>query len=324
MFFLMAILPLLAFAGGSGEIIYNDKIENNKRIVVYDESKDKEIETTVFDLMCAIVTAEVPARFEEEALKAQAVAAYTYTLNIIKNNLKTEKKIEGSKALFKINSRCTLYARSFEEAKKNWDIDFDENKRRIFESVRSVFGQTILDSEKQPIHAMFFSTSSGSTYNFAEAFPERSEENHPYLVRADSSVDKEVRNFKVVVPFPKDIFCENIKNKFDIELKGKPENWIEKIESNDLGLVRCVTIGGKKIEGRDFRFKFGLRSSNFIINFKGDVFEVITRGYGHGVGMSQNGANGLAKKGMNYKEILKHYYPGTYIENRSFPDLQGG
>ncbi|GMB10511.1 MAG: stage II sporulation protein D [Candidatus Improbicoccus devescovinae] len=272
---------------------------------------------TIKDLLTRIVAAEMPANFEIEALKAQAIAAYTYVCYTLdQESREATNPDEPIKYILKYQNHveCT----DENKMRERWGEKFEPNFRRIQRAVKSVLGLTIKDTQEKPIYAMFSSMSCGMTNNISDYFSKNQEE-LPYLISVPCPGDKlepkylNVREFQVS-EFEEKINEYNQKDKiFTVNITKKPETWIEILAKSPSDYVTKVKILGTELSGKQVREIFGLRSSSFDIEFKENKFIFTTRGFGHGVGMSQYGANWYAKQGYNYKEILEHFYPGTHI-----------
>ena len=239
-----------------------------------------------------VVAAEMPASFSFEALKAQAVAARTFAYKKIINNDINYDDLKYDKGQSYI---------SIDEMKNKWKNDFDKNYDIVSNAVLSTKGE-ILTFNNSPINAYYFSLSNGKTENSSYVFGEKS-----YLVSVDSSWDVNNKEFINI-------------SKVDInEFKSKlgiidDQIIIYDIIRNETNHVNKININNKTFSGIGIRKIFNLRSTDFDIKIKDNYIEFTTRGYGHGVGMSQYGANSLATEGKKYDEILKYYYNGVSID----------
>ncbi len=276
---------------------------------VYVTSEEKIVPMDLEEYIKGVVAAEMPVTFHEEALKAQAVAARTYTLRkMLSKGGSGCKDHEGADVC--TDTHCQAY---LDEAalKKNWGTwNYLKNFKKIEKAVEETKGES-LRYEGNYIEALFHSTSGGRTENaedyFETALPYlRSvespyEENSPYLQKT-----REIKGVEFIQTLK-----ENRKN-FKIELKSLNDQ-IKVMEKTEGGKIKKIQIGNTVFTGREIRSYFDLPSSGFDIQVKNDKIKIITRGFGHGVGMSQYGAFGYAKRGWTYDQILKHYYTGVEI-----------
>ncbi|GLY09030.1 stage II sporulation protein D [Bacillus badius] len=250
------------------------------------------------EYVAGVVAAEMPASFEKEALKAQALTARTFII---------KQMMSGSKVNGQANVTDTVAHQVFktkEELKQLWGKDFDWKSKKINEAVQETAGQ-VITYNGAPITASFFSTSNGYTENSEDYWNEPL----PYLKSVASPWDESSPEYSTKQTMP----LAEFERKLGISVNGKGEAGT--ITGRTEGKrIASVKIGGKEFSGREVREKLELPSSDFNWVLKsGDVI-ITTKGYGHGVGMSQYGANGMAKEGKNYKQIIAHYYQQTKIE----------
>ena len=279
----------------------NIEIPDSKIITLFHNGKVEEIKLEKY--LVGVVAAEMPGNFEIEALKAQAVAARTYTLRKEKyGNDKHNDAIVCSDY-----THCKAYV-SDEEIKgkgEEWVRDF---LPKITKAVIDTNGE-IITYDNEPISAVFFSTSSGMTENASDVWGGEV----PYLVSVKSEGDDESPRFTDEISFTYEEFKDKIKSSAEkVEFSDTPTEWIKEIIRNDTNSVSKINICGTLIKGTDIRTLLGIRSTNFEIEVT-DKITVKTKGFGHGVGMSQYGANYMAKMGYDYKDILKKYYTGVDI-----------
>ena len=271
-------------------------------VLFTDENKVKTM--PLEEYLCGVVSAEMPAEFEKEALKAQAVAARSYAIYRIEN----QSGDHSDAAVCTDFAHCKAY-KSKEEANAQWKEKAKLYTEKIADAVNSTSGE-IITYQGEVALAVFHSQSGGGrTENSADVWGG----DVPYLVSVESHGEENAPNFysSVVVSF--DEFKEKILSENKNAVVESPHD-IGEIQISEGGSVKSIIIGGESFKGKDIRTMFNLRSSCFKINAdeKSVSFEVT--GYGHGVGMSQYGANTMAKEGFNYKQILTHYYSGTEIE----------
>lgn len=272
------------------------------RVMIGDEVVTMDMGT----YLTGVVRSEMPAVFEVEALKAQAVAARTYTLYKMENGGSSNHP--QADACDNINC-CKAYM-DFAAAAENWGESASLYEEKIRDAVRSTDGQCIL-YEGLPILAVFHSSSAGATLDAAAVWSE----SLPYLVSVSSPEDGEtVPGYYSSATFPISVLRSLLEAELpEADLSSAPTDWFTGIRQTPSGAVTELNVGGVNVSGNRLRTILGLRSPSFTISFdEGNVtFSVI--GYGHGVGMSQYGANVLASAGMDYREILAWYYTGTTV-----------
>lgn len=305
------------------EAIQNESTLNNpkKKIISY-ETVDKESpsiniynhkinKTEKMDIekyLCGVLAGEMPVDFNIEALKAQAVAARTYVM--YKENQGKSNKHSNAVVCTDYN-HCQEY-KNYEELKeKNGQDWMDKYYPKIQQAVRDTKGQ-IITYKGEPILTLYFSTSSGKTENCEEVFAQA----YPYLQSVESPYDKEYSpKYTSELKISNKDFLNTINSNYkNVGLNSSNlKNQIKILNRSDGGSVDKIKIGNKEIRGRDIRSIFKLNSSNFELKFGENHIDFLVKGYGHGVGMSQWGAQGMAEEGYQYYEILNHYYQETDI-----------
>ena len=271
--------------------------EGKEPIVIrlLDESTNEITNINLEDYIIGVVAAEMPASFELEALKAQAVAARTFAMYKKETRNLDYDLIKGVKdQAYKDNK--TLLAQ--------WKVNFFTNYLKIRQAVEETQGQ-VLTYNGEIINAFYFSMSNGYTENCELVFAQ----DLPYLNSVSSKWDNEsLNNYSYTINFSKEDFCSSLGITCDsVE--------IQDITRSDSNRVLTITINNLTFKGTEMRSKLGLRSTDFDIVINESGVTITTRGYGHGVGMSQYGANGMAKEGYSYEEIVKYYYQNTEITN---------
>lgn len=253
------------------------------------------------EYLWGVVAAEMPASFEEEALKAQTVAARTYWASVSRDK-HAPADICG-------DSGCCQAYISRQEAMANWGDAGVENAARITRAVAGTDG-LILTYEGQPIQAAYFSSAPGRTADAVAVWGNAV----PYLVSVPSPEGEEVPNWKAEARLTGEQFKALVTAQYPAaDLSGPAEGWLCNFVTEDSGLVRQVSVGGVELTGGQLRKLLGLRSACFSVSVEGDSVVFQTTGYGHGVGMSQYGANALAKQGKGFREILSWYYTGVQV-----------
>ena len=269
------------------------KIKNDKIIKV--KRDNNTIENVLFeDYIVGVLAGEMPADFEMEALKAQAVAARSYVIKKIEQNKNVDYDI--------LDTVMNQVYINNEQMKEKWQNNYKKNLNKIKKAVNTTKGE-YLTYDGKVIEAFFFAISNGKTENVEDVFSEKL----PYLRSVDSNWDKEFKAFNATTTFSLDEFYFNLGLEYNKNLN------IKIIEKNNTGSIKRLKVNGKEFKGTDFRTKLKIRSTFFTIKQQGDKVIINTNGYGHGVGMSQYGAQSMALNGYKYDEILKYYYQGVEI-----------
>ncbi len=268
--------------------------------------KDGAVEQMAFsDYLWRVVAAEMPASFEPEALRAQAVCARTYSLWKL-----AAGSHEADGADICADSTCCQAYIDPADAAQRWAGLAEEYSAKITQAVADTDGQ-VLTYEGKPIQAVFFSSSTSSTEAAAEVWGN----SLPYLVSVDSPEGDEVPNYHSTVTLTAGELAELVKAEYaGADLSGDPAGWLTDVSYTASGRVAELNVGGVTLSGGAARSLFGLRSACFRVEEADGVFTFSVTGYGHGVGMSQYGANAMAKAGSDWREIVSHYYTGVTIE----------
>lgn len=269
---------------------------SNNTIKVKRESKNIIEEIPFEEYIVGVVSAEMPVSFELEALKAQAVAARTYALKKMIDNRNQEYHI--------VDTVANQVYYNDKELREKWNDTYNEKINKVKKAVIDTKGEYLV-YDNEIIDAFFFSTSVGKTENSEEVFTEKL----PYLRSVESSWDEEVS------PVFNDQETFTLKEFYNLlGLDYNNNLTIEVLKTTSTGRIKKIKINNKVMTGSDVYSKLGLRSTFFEIIKNNNVVTLKTKGFGHGVGMSQYGANGMAKNGYTYENILKHYYQGTEIK----------
>ena len=281
------------------QIYSNNKFDfsENKYVRVKRNSTGTIEKVPFEEYIIGVVAGEMPASFDIEALKAQAVAARSYVLTKMIQNRNYDYDVVDT-----ISNQVYLDDNIL---RKNWGSNYDTNISRIKDAVISTRGK-YLTYNGEVVNAFFFSTSVGKTENCVDVFGG----DLPYLVSVDSSWDEEVSPvFAVEKKYTLNDFYEYLKLPYDDIVN------INILDTTSTGRIKKILINNKEFTGSEVANLLSLRSAFFEINQEADEVIINTKGYGHGVGMSQYGALGMAKHGYNYEEILKHYYTNVEISN---------
>ena len=271
-------------------------------VLMGDTLQSMDMETYLF----GVVRAEMPASFEEEALKAQAVAARTYILHKIAGG--GSPNHPQADACDDITC-CQAY-KSQEDAAAEWGDEAEMYEEKIRRAVTETDGECILYGGA-PVLAVFHSSSSGATQDAADVWSS----SLPYLQSVETPEDEEtVPNFRSTASFSPSRLREKLLDALpDAKLEGSPSNWFTNIQQQPNGTVTSLSVGGVEVGGNQLRTILELRSACFTISFGAEQVTFSVAGYGHGVGMSQYGANVMAADGMGYREILEWYYTGAEV-----------
>ena len=249
------------------------------------------------DYICRVVLGEMPASFETDALKAQAVAARTYTLRCVNEG---DRHPEGAVCT---DYRCCQAYREPEEYLRSGGTQ--ESIDKVFGAVRQTAAEVVC-YDGELIYATYFASSGGITEDAREVWGQA----FPYLVsvRSPGERDTAYQNEQVTVT------ASEFQARLGVTLQGSPEIWFGKIRRTVGGGVDAIRIGARLYSGLELRKAFGLRSTIFTVTATADSVTFETNGYGHRVGLSQYGADAMAAAGHSYDEILAHYYAGTTLE----------
>jgi len=254
-----------------------------------------------------VVSAEMPADFHIEALKAQAVVARTYTIY----KAEIEKKHENAD-ICDSHLCCQAWISKEDRFNKWEETKREENWNKIVSAVDSTKGKVIMHNN-QIINALFHSNSGGITELPVNVWGGNS---YPYLQTVETSGEDAYTQYSSEVKLTKDELTEKLKEKYpNIQINFAEVDNIKILEYTDSNRVKTIKFGNTNISGVEARSILGLKSTNFTFSIDGDniIFKVI--GYGHGVGLSQTGADALAKQGKTYEEIIHHYYKDVEIIN---------
>lgn len=270
-------------------------------------TKEKRIEKVPLETYIrGVVAGEMPIEFELEALKAQAIAARTYIVRRLAGG-ENEGAPRGADVTDTVEHQ--VYVPLAELAGKWPKTEQRANMSKLGDAIDQTRG-LVVTYEGKPIEAVFFSTSNGYTENSEDYW----EQKLPYLRSVESPWDESISpKYKETVKLSLNDFLKKLGVKRNGSSKPKVRI-VEKTEGNRIGEIE---IGGKLFTGRQVRERLGLASSQFTWTIKGDTITITTYGYGHGVGMSQWGANGMAREGANAETILGHYYSSTKLEPAS-------
>ena len=276
------------------KIIENTNSDNTtnssmSEITIY-RSNGSIINLNMTDYLIGVVSSEMPASFNLEALKAQSVLARTYAL---------KAKQTGKKLTDTVSTQSYI---DIDQMKNKWENSFNTYYNKIKNAVENTNG-VYLSYNGNYIEALYHSTNNGKTESSLDVFGNY----YPYLISVSSEYDKNASSYLRTINMPLD----TISNKLGLNLNN--DSVISILSYTDGGNIKEININGNNFSGKKVRELLGLRSADFDISISDNNANITTRGYGHGVGMSQYGANGMANAGYSYKDILSHYYPGTTL-----------
>lgn len=283
-------------------------VHHDQDVTLTIQDGDTTEQMTLERYLTGVVRGEMPAAFEMEALRAQAAAERSY----VYYQLAAGRKDAHPDADFCTDHTCCSAYLSETAAREKWGGDFAPWNTRVEQAVSDTDGQVVLYNGR-PILAVFHSSSAGRTAAAGDVWSG----DLPYLVSVDSPEGEEtVPNYYSTVTFT----AAEVKEKLlaahpELKLSGTPDRWFGAAAENGSGRVETVSVGGTDIEGTELRRIFGLRSACFTVAADSESVTFRVTGYGHGVGMSQYGANQLAREGKTWQEILEWYYTGATVGN---------
>ena len=316
--FLLIFAVVVSRFSGEGSPGPNETFDPDKIIIVpetddieitmYNHKTGKLEKMPLEEYLIGVLAGEMPASYEMEALKAQAVAARTLIISKLKRfGGKGCSKNPGADV-------CSSYAHCqewipLESMQKNWGGSFDKYYGRLKQAVNETVG-LIMKYEGKPIEVFYHSTSNGKTEDAGEVFSR----SLPYYKVVSSPEGEDLTGTGVTFSNKEfvDIFSRHYKNSLN------PNNLANQVKINGYtksGRVKSITVGGITLRATDFRMMYGLNSTDFTLQFGKSSVTIYTKGFGHGVGMSQVGADRMAKAGSTFRDILLHYYQGVAIEH---------
>lgn len=288
------------------------KTSGNNYYVVYNNYTKKIENIPVYNFICGVVAGEMPADFHPEALKAQAVASYTFCSYLRSMRMIGKGSFPGG-ADVEIGSSTVAYIDDV-TARSKFGNNYGEYMDKIRSAVNQVFDQALF-YDGDLIDAMYCDMSSGMTESSRDVF----NEDRPYLQETASPGDSLAPGFETHVSIGIQRFRAIVSGAdksavFDPD----PAKWITIVKRSGAGGVMMGSLCGRKISGSDIRFLFGLRSNDFSVTYANNVINFDVKGYGHGVGMSQQGAEYMAQHGKTWQDIVKWYYKGITVGNYLF------
>lgn len=267
-------------------------------VTLHDAASDSDLTLSTADFMVGAAACEMPPDWPDDALLAQMVASRSYALYLT---------AQGQ--VFSANSALCSGWTSSEVLQSRWGNDYAANTQHLQELAART-GQSVLLYNGQPAAACYHAISNGHT----EASENVWGGSLPYLCGVDSAWDKFADGYEVTIQYS----AEQLRTALEalhITLDDSPESWIGSTAWDKYGYVRTMQFCGQAVSGADLRQALALRSTCFAIAWRGGQFIITTRGYGHGVGLSQCGAKAMAEGGANWKDILEYYFPGTEVSS---------
>ena len=274
----------------SGNTTEKADAEDEKITILRTETNEK-ITLSATDYLVGVVSAEITPLYSDEAIKAQTVASHTYALYQQEKGVTLTDDYKKHQAYI-----------SPEEAKEKWGDKYEIYSKKITSCVNEVKDK-VITYDGEIILPAFFALCSGKTENSGDIWSE----NLPYLVSVTSQGDK----LSPDLISEKNVSREEFENFADLTLSESP---VFSLDCTEAGAVKTLTVDGKSFDGDEVQKAFSLKSNNFSLTYSDNQFIFTVTGNGHGVGMSQYGADFMARQGAKYDEILKHYYTGVEIE----------
>ena len=306
----MLVIPLSALSQAQADVVPTvapnvdapyEESKSSYAVQSFKVLKDGTVlELSAPDYIFGVVAAEMPALYHEEAIKAQAVAAYTFACYRKNSSSGGEYDItaDGDTA------QCFI---TRDEAKARWGEKADEYAKKIDACITAVAGE-LLCFDNQPIFAAYHAISPGKTNPCLDVWGK----DIPYLKSVDSSGDIDAEGYQSEAAFTVTEITEKLKS--ICEPTGDAQNYFSGFSTGENGYVKQLKYCGTVVAGSQITKLLGLRSSNFTVSYSDNKFVFSVKGYGHGVGMSQTGANYMASLGKTHKEILLHYYNGAILQ----------
>lgn len=283
-------------------------VPESETILLYHTVSGEIEELSMLDYVTGAVLAEMPASFNTEALKAQAVVCRTYAARRkLSEALSPDESLHGAH----ISDDSSIHQAYFtkEQGEAFYGADYAKNYSKVYNAAVQVINEVIV-YENEPIVAAFHSLSSGRTESSEAVWGGEL----AYLTPVDSSADIHTDNYRAETSFtPSELKARLSTACPDISFSDSEDRWVTVLDRTSSGTVTSVVTGDKVMSGTELRSILSLRSACFDVSYLDGRFTFVTRGYGHGVGMSQYGANAMAEAGSDYRDIISHYYTGVSV-----------
>lgn len=309
LFLLMTCIPLTVFLDNNTAESETEIKEPDKygEVRVFLTKENKTISVGMSEYLTGSVAAEMPPSYHSEALKAQAAVCYTYVMKAKTEN-KNEEKLPDNADISDDSAKHQGYM-PLPARKEKFSDGFEAAEEKIASAVGEVIGKGIFYGDSLII-AAYHAISGGKTESSENIWGGEID----YLRSVQSPGDRLSPDYSSEAAFTVSEFKEKISAAGDVNLSDDPSEWIGSPERTAAGTVKSIPIGGKAFSGMEIRNIFGLRSPHFTVEYSDSGFLFKVSGYGHGCGMSQYGADYMARQGASWQDIIRHYYPGVTIE----------
>ena len=309
----MLLCPVAALGGNSPdetrEVFQTvDSGDSEEFISVMSPSTGDIEKVKLREYVIGSVAAEMNATSHTQALRAQAVASYTYAKREKEKNRKTISSYFSRADISNDPSTHQGYINE-KQRKEKWGEKFEEYEAKIEAAVDEVYGIYVAYDGETAL-TVYHAISGGKTQSAKNMWGSE----YPYLSSVVSDGDKLSPDYISKQSFTVSEF-ENLVSECGVKVSGEVSEWVEEVTKNDDGYTSFVRICGMDIEAEKIRNAFSLRSMSFDVEYDGENFVFTCKGYGHGVGMSQYGADYMARQGFSWQEILLHYYAGAEIKS---------
>ncbi len=299
----------------ANDIVFNNQSGGGPKIKVFITKEKKIVEMYLEEYVRGVVAGEMPAEFQVEALKAQAVVARTYAFSHMET-FGGEKCGQAKGADICDSVHCQVYLGKDEVINSWGKSKSSEYWNKITDAVTSTLGQVLTYNGKLVLYPLYFSTSSGRTEDAKDVF----NIDEPYLKSVQSKGEEVSSKYKTSLKISYSTLASKLNRAYSKAglNSSKIKNQIKILGNTPGGSVKNIKVGNITITGVDFRTTLGLDSANFTLKFNDENVEILCRGYGHDVGMSQWGANSMARNGSKFSDILMHYYIGVKVEKMKY------
>jgi len=285
------------------------QVQSGSAFKIRDTTSGKIITADDRSFLYGAIAAEMSPSAPQEALKAQGVAAYTYYSRLREQQKQKSSAATLNGADFSADTQNWKIFVTKEQMQARWGSNFESYYNKLTPIVDAIYGQ-VLKSDGELIDATYYAISAGQTETSEDIWGGK----RSYLVSVASPGDAFAGGYQTTVTLTTDQFKTAVlKSAPTATLNGDASSWIGASKRTAAGSVENILIGGATMTGDAARSAFGLRSANFTVSYANGSFLFLVKGYGHGVGMSQTGAEYMANQGQNYKQILAWYYPTTTL-----------